>query len=219
MGAPQGGVQTVSGVVVETMNAATYTYVRVKTSTGDIWAASLQFPVAVGDNVVVPLETPMQNFKSSSLNREFSLIYFSSKITREGEPAPSSAQLMAAHGAAASAAPAETDTSVVEPIAPPDGGKTIAAVWAGRTALAGKPVTVRGKVVKYNGGILGTNWLHIQDGSGSAKDGTHDLTITTDVSARLGEIVTCTGTVSIDRDFGSGYAYKVMLEKASIVRR
>src|SRR5512143_1780011 len=78
------GVQTVSGTVVETMNAATYTYVRVKTPNGAIWAASMQFPVAVGDKVVVPLETPMQNFRSQSLNREFPLIYFASQITREG---------------------------------------------------------------------------------------------------------------------------------------
>jgi hypothetical protein len=215
----QPGVQTVSGTVVETMNAASYTYVRVKTSTGEVWAASMQFPVAVGDKVVVPLETPMQNFRSQSLNREFPLIYFSSSITREGEPPPPA--LASAHGASASgaAASAPADAVVTEPIAPPEGGMTIANVWTRRAALAGKPVTVRGKVVKYNGGILGTNWLHIQDGSGSAKEGTNDLTITTDGTVKVGDVVTVSGKVSIDRDFGAGYAYKVMLEQASIVRK
>ena len=53
-----------------------------------------------------------------------------------------------------------------------EGGVTIAAIWTDREALAGKTVIVSGKVVKYNGGIMGTNWLHIQDGSGSAADGT-----------------------------------------------
>jgi hypothetical protein len=219
----QEGVQTVTGTVVETMNAASYTYVRVKSSTGEIWAASMQFPVAVGDKVVVPLETPMQNFRSASLNRVFPLIYFSSRIAREGEMAPP--PLAAAHGASGGSLPAATPSAatpaaaVTELIAPADGGMSVASVWAKRASFAGKPVTVRGKVVKFNGGILGTNWLHIQDGSGSAKDGTNDLTVTTDGMVKVGEIITATGKVAIDKDFGAGYSYKVIVEQAAVVRK
>lgn len=71
---------TATGKVEETMNASTYTYVRVKTPQGDIWAATGQFKVAVGDTVVVPLNMPMQNFKSRTLNRTFPMIYFASQI-------------------------------------------------------------------------------------------------------------------------------------------
>jgi hypothetical protein len=78
-------------------------------------------------------------------------------------------------------------------------------------------VTVRGKIVKFNGGILGTNWLHIQDGSGSAKDGSNDLTVTSDGGAAVGDVITATGTIAIDKDFGAGYAYAVILEKATVV--
>ncbi len=216
-GAPA-GVQSVTGTVLETMNAAGYTYVRINTGSGDLWAASMQFAVAVGDKITVPLETPMQNFRSTSLNRQFPMIYFASQISRAGDPA--APPLAAAHASMGGGSPAATpDTAVTEPIPPAEGGTTIATVWARRAALAGKPVTIRGKVVKYNGGILGTNWLHIQDGSGSAKDGTNDLTVTTDGTVKLGEIVTATGKVSIDRDFGAGYAYKVMIEQAAVVRK
>ena len=76
---------TASGTVVETMDASTYTYVRVKTATGDIWAASAQFKVKVGDKVVVPLSMPMQDFHSSTLNRTFPLIYFTSHIEHEAK--------------------------------------------------------------------------------------------------------------------------------------
>ena len=75
-----------SGTVIETMDAANYTYVRVKTSSGEIWAATGQFKVAVGDKVSVPLEMPMENFHSNTLNRTFPIIYFASHIERQGAP-------------------------------------------------------------------------------------------------------------------------------------
>ena len=85
MMAPTAGGATASGTVVETMDASSYTYVRVKTATGDIWAAATTFKVKVGDKVVVPLNMPMQNFRSGTLNRTFPLVYFASRIEREGE--------------------------------------------------------------------------------------------------------------------------------------
>src|SRR3954471_10153707 len=74
----------VTGPVVETMNAASYTYVRVKTESRDVWAAAPQFPVKVGERVTVPLEMPMKDFHSQAFNRDFPLIYFVSRIGREG---------------------------------------------------------------------------------------------------------------------------------------
>lgn len=85
MMAPTAAGATASGTVVETMDASSYTYVRVKTATGDLWAAATQFKVKVGDKVVVPLNMPMQNFRSGTLNRTFPLVYFASRIEREGE--------------------------------------------------------------------------------------------------------------------------------------
>ena len=76
-----------SGTVVETMDAANYTYVRVKTSSGEIWAATGQFKIAVGDKVSLPLEMPMEKFHSNSLNRTFPIIYFASRIEKQGSPA------------------------------------------------------------------------------------------------------------------------------------
>lgn len=95
---------------------------------------------------------------------------------------------------------------------------SIETVWKTRQALAGKSVTVKGKVVKYNGGILGVNWIHLQDGTGNAKDGTNDLTVTSTDEAKLGTEITVTGVVTINKDLGSGYNYPVIIEKAKIVR-
>ena len=100
-------------------------------------------------------------------------------------------------------------------IAKAEGGKTVAEVFAEKDALAGKPVTVRGKVVKVNGGIMGKNWLHVRDGSGA--EGTNDLTVTTagELPA-LGATVVVIGPVTLNKDFGMGYAYDVIVEDAEV---
>jgi hypothetical protein len=210
----------VTGPVLETMDAAAYTYVRVKSDSGDVWAAAPQFPVKVGDRVVVPLEMPMKNFHSQSLNRDFPLLYFVSRITRDGETAsagretaPPAPNLVSSHGGTPPASPA------IEQMPPPAGGTSIGDLWAHRKALGGKTVTVRGTVVKFNPGILGKNWVHLQDGTGKAADKTNDITVTTaeDVMTAVGDTITVTGTAVLDKDLGEGYAYPVLIENARIV--
>lgn len=95
---------------------------------------------------------------------------------------------------------------------------SVATLWKTRTTLAGKTVTVRGKVVKYHAEILGVNWIHLQDGTGSAADGSNDITVTSAAAAKVGESITVTGTVTVNKDLGSGYKYPVIIEKASITR-
>ena len=209
------GVRTVTGTVVETVDAKNYTYVHVNTGSEDLWAASGQFRVAVGDRVMVPLEMPMENFHSEALNRDFPLIYFASSITKEGQTPPPMAPFPG-HPPMGGQAARPDAQGVTEPISPAPGGTRIADVWANRASLAGKTVIVRGKVVKFNGGIMGRNWVHIQDGSGKADAGTHDLTITTDSVVAVGDVITATGTLAVDKDFGAGYTYQVIVEGASI---
>jgi hypothetical protein len=211
-------VRTVTGTVVETLDVKTYTFVHVNAGSEDLWAATGQFSVAVGDRVVVPLEMPMRNYHSESLDRDFPLIYFASSITKEGETPPPMAPFPG-HPPTGASPPSAGAQGVTEAISQPPGGTSVAEVWANRVSLAGKTVTVRGKVVKFNGGILGRNWLHIQDGSGKADAGTHDLTITTSAVVSVGDVVTATGTVAIDKDFGAGYTYAVIIEQASVTAK
>src|SRR4051812_47969711 len=112
--------------------------------------------------------------------------------------------------------PVEPPVAVVDP---PAGATTVAAVWKTRTALVGKKVTVRGKVVKYNGGILGVNWIHLQDGTGTAADGSNDVTVTTEMETKVGNLITITGIVAVDKDLGSGYKYPVIIEHATIANK
>ena len=101
-------------------------------------------------------------------------------------------------------------------IAKADGGKTIAEVFAEKDQLAGQPVVFRGKVVKTNPNIMGKNWLHVRDGSGA--EGANDLTVTTGGTTvpNVGDTVLVKGTVALNKDFGMGYQYDVIVEDAEV---
>jgi hypothetical protein len=94
--------------------------------------------------------------------------------------------------------------------------KTVEKIVTQRAQLKDKPVVVRGKVVKFHSGIMGKNWIHLRDGTGVEAKGSNDILVTTQGKARVGDVVTISGTVRVDKDFGSGYAYDVLIEDATI---
>ena len=110
---------------------------------------------------------------------------------------------------------APTETVDLTGIARAEGGKTVAELFAEKDQLAGQPVVIRGKVVKSNPGIMGKNWLHVRDGSGA--EGTNDITVTTagDVP-NVGDTVLVRGPVTLNKDFGMGYQYDVIIEDAEV---
>ena len=210
-----------TGTVAETMNSGGYTYARLQAAgKDDVWIAGNEFPAKAGDRLTVALEMPMQNFESKTLKRSFPLIYFVSSVARGGQTAGGAPAAPGAGGMpmATSHGPATAPVKV-EPVAPAAGGLSIAELWAKRTALAGTQVILRGKVVKVNTAILDHNWVHIQDGSGSGTDGTNDMTVTTDADVKVGDIVTVTGVLAVDKDFGAGYAYKAIVENARLTSK
>ena len=92
--------------------------------------------------------------------------------------------------------------------------KTVEAVFQEKDQLKDQQIQIRGKVVKVNNGIMNRNFLHLQDGTG--QQGSNDLTVTSQETAQVGDEVVITGTVSIGVDFGSGYMYPLLIEKATI---
>ncbi len=221
---PQGEV--FQGKVLETMDAATYTYALLDTGDEKLWAAAPKCKIAVGDRVGITKNMPMSNFPSPTLNRTFELIYFLSYfVDANGKPIPSAsgAGPMAPAtggtmgGAMSTAGHAAAPKGVtVDPIAKPEGGLSVAEIYAQKDLLAGKEVLLRGKVVKYNSQILGTNWMHVQDGSGDPDKGTHDITVNSDSSAQVGDVVLVKGVLKLDVDLQFGYAYDALIEKAEV---
>lgn len=206
-----------SGKVVETMNAATYTYVLVDTGTQKLWAAAPKFQVKTGDSITIEEGMPMRNYHSQTLNRDFDLVYFTGRALVGGvqtSAANPAVTMPPGHppttGGAAPAA--KIDLSGIQKA---EGGKTIQEIFAAKAQIGGTQVKVRGKVVKYSPMIMGKNWIHLQDGTGT--EGSNDLTLTTAAEVKVGNTVVATGTIAIDKDFGHGYKYPVIMEDAKLV--
>ena len=70
--------------------------------------------------------------------------------------------------------------------------------------------------MKVNSGIMGKNWLHLRDGSGTEAAKDNDITVTTQRHGDGRRRVTVKGVVRVDKDFGAGYAYPVIVEDAAL---
>jgi hypothetical protein len=203
-----------SGPVLEHLTAPPYMYLRVKTSFGEVWAAVPQATIENGTVVTVYNAMLMSKFESKSLKRTFDEVYF-------GTLTPAGAAPGAAPGSPRPGSPkppAGVDVGKVEKATGPD-AHTVSEVWAEKASLVGKTVTIRGVVVKYNDGVMGRNWMHLQDGSGDAKQGTNDITVTSKDGSALGETVTIRGTLHANRDFGAGYSYVIIVEDAKVLNK
>ena len=234
--APAGAL---AGTVLQKLDAPPYSYLQVKTSQGDIWAAVPQTKLDKGATVRVYNPMLMQKFESKTLKRTFDEVYFGT-LTPDGSDANVNGAGQAPPGGAAGAMPPgaagamppggnpHAGVAMPTPSEPVKVGKvekatgadayTIAEAWAKKDALAGKTVTIRGTVVKYNAQVMGKNWLHLQDGSGDAAKGTNDITVTTMDHVTKGSTVTIRGTVKTSQDFGAGYKYAIIVEDAKVVK-
>ena len=201
----------VRGAVLETMDAGTYTYVLLDLDTEQRWYAGPKTNVSVGDIIQTAEGMAMGQFTSESLGRTFESLYFVGVLGNL-----SSGEMPAGHPT--TPAQAEEDAAAISDVAvaAAEAGKDIAWVYANKDSLAGQPVTLRGTVVKYNANILGTNFLHIQDGSGDAADGSNDLIVTSQAEAAVGQTVLVSGNVVLDKDFGAGYSYPVLVDDATV---
>jgi hypothetical protein len=208
----------VSGAVVETVDSGGYTYARVDVNGQPLWAAGPMTPMAVGDTISFSTLIPMQNFHSKTMNRDFPVLYFVDGFTTSGASTPTHAPAQA-YGAGpaapsvavAPAADAASSVASVGNIEKVAGGYTIAEILAQRNELTGKPIKVRGQVTKVVSGIMGKNWVHISDSSGN-----DDFIVTTSGTASNGQVVVAEGNIALNRDFGYGYKYDILMEDATV---
>jgi DNA/RNA endonuclease YhcR with UshA esterase domain len=212
----QGPAAPLKGEVLEVQNVPGYTYLRLKTVAGESWAAVPTAAVKPGASVLIVNTMVMQNFQSKALNRQFDRIVFGAldegKANKaQAVPGTTAMPAMPMRPAAAAAPAVAKLTKASGPE-----GRSVAEVVQGRAALKDKTVLVRGQVVKVNSGIMGKNWLHLQDGSGTAQEGSHDVLVTTTELAKVGDVIQVRGTVRTDVTVGPGYQYAVLIEGASL---
>ncbi|HTY99567.1 MAG TPA: hypothetical protein VMB75_07015 [Rhodocyclaceae bacterium] len=197
----------VTGQVLEVKDVESYTYLRLKTKEGEVWAAVNRTPVKKGEQVTVENVMLMSNFESKSLKKTFPLLYL-------GTLGGGGAGAASPHGGMGKAMVDPGDVKVAKATGPD--ARTVAEIVGQSAALKDKNVLVHGKVVKFTGQVMGKNWIHLRDGSGSAADGSNDILVTTTEEAKVGDVVLVKGVVHTNQDFGSGYSYQVLVGEASL---
>jgi len=206
--------------VAEVIQGNTYTYIRAKESDGEKWMAISKQEVQPGEVYYYNEGLPMPNFHSKEIDRTFDEIYFVSAISKT--PLVKSGGAMGGMGALGGAPEAQTHSGKVSTekstitLEKQAGEITVAQIFANRADYSGKEVEIRGVVVKVNKEVMGKNWIHIQDGT--ADNGNFDLTITTSGLAEVNDEITVKGKIILDKDFGYGYSYEVIMEDAAIVK-
>lgn len=206
------GAPSVQGEVLEVQTVEGYTYLRLKTRNGEEWAAVTTPDVKKGAQITIANAMLMSNFESKGMKRRFEKIYFGD-VVQGGAPAAKPAGPPATpHGTT------KAPSASMAPVAKAKGaeGRTVAEVVKGKVKLKDKTVQVRGRVVKVNSGIKGKNWLHLQDGSGAAQDGSNDLIVVTNDNVSVGDVVLARGTVRTQVNVGAGYNYDVLVDNATL---
>jgi len=230
---------SITGEVLEKIDVGKYTYLRLgDQGTEGVWTAVPKTDVKVGTQARVVNAQQMTDFQSATLKRTFATIYFGTLDDGQGTGPRQAVGLhgngsksMNPHGAMqghpASVAeipehhPSDSNTQNVEignvEKAAGELGHRIGEIYDQRTQLSGKRVRVRGVVVKAVANVLNRTFVHLRDGSGSTDTETHDLTAMLDSTPQVGDRILVEGTLTVDKDFGSGYQYRAILENASVV--
>ena len=190
------------GVVVDTLDGGGYTYLQIEDAKKKYWIAVEGLKIDKGTEVRFTEELRAKNFDSKSLNRVFDEIVFASNLQyRTSVPESANIALV-------------TELVKVSPYQQKD-TISVAQAWKERVKLNGKNISIRGKVVKVSKNIMEKNWIHIQDGTGEGAEVGRIVFTSKDDTINVGDVVTAQGVVSADKNFGSGYVYKIIVENAS----
>lgn len=203
--------KNIHGKITDVFVASVYTYAEVDTGEMKVWAAGPVTPLKKGDMISFSTKMPMKNFHSESMNRDFPVIYFVDSFITTNE---TSARVASETASPHSQIKQKQVANPVKGIKKVDGGNTIAEINTNKDDFKGKTIKVRGKVTKFNSNILGKNWLHIMDSSTG-----NDLTVTTNDSAAIGDVVVVEGKLELDKDYGYGYVYPIIIEDARITKK
>ena len=199
------------GKVLQTINSGGYTYVELRKKSGEkVWLAITAAEITVGSQQTFTPGMVMHNFESKTLKRNFDQIIFSELVA----PAKSKEKKDVSGASSGSRGTVSPDVKVKVKKATGKNAYTVAELYKNKAKLNKKKVVVRGKVVKVSSGIMGKNWIHLRDGSGSHATGDFNLVVTSKSVPAEGEVVLVNGTFYKDKDFGSGYKYDAIVEEA-----
>ena len=191
--------------VVEVLQAERYTYLKVKEKLNTFWIATKKLEAKVGESYLYQGGLMKTNFESVEHKRTFDKIYLVSEIINANAHPGGSMETEHTH------------THDVAIAATPNikGALKLSVLMANKSKYKGQKILVAGTCVKANYGIMNKNWYHIQDGS-KADGKVCDFTITSDDNIPLGAPVAFEGVLRLNKDFGAGYVYELIMENGKL---
>jgi hypothetical protein len=230
-GSESGDTEQQSPVTVkEVVQSSNYTYLKIEEAGDEKWMAVKKMDAAAGDEYYYTGAMLMENFESKELERTFEKILFVDNISKEpisdthdhgNDASPHGMGDMSGMGNSHDTEAAVTEQSGKHQavkqditVVTPEGAITIGELYKNKQKYDGKPVKVSGIVTKFSPAIMDRNWVHLQDGT--EHDGNFDLTLTTLEAVEEGDTVVFEGTVALDKDFGYGYFYQVLVEESEL---
>lgn len=194
-------------VVKEFLQASGYTYLLVEEDDEEYWMAVAKTEVKPGEKMYYEDAMEMVDFESKELNKVFDKILFVDMASKR--PISNKDKKEAAISHTKSNMQRLLDSIKISPV---EGGLSISELYNDAEKHKNKEVIVSGQVVKVNMDIMDRNWVHLMDGT-KAGDRS-DLTFTTKEVVKIGDTVTFKGTLSLDKEFGAGYVYPLIVEGA-----
>jgi hypothetical protein len=189
--------------VKEVLNTERYTYLNVTEEGDKFWIAIPRKEVEIGGTYYYIGGLLKRNFQSKEFNRVFKILYLVSDVI----PHPINSSGPITHEKH-SGQGINSQKPII--VTPEEGAIKLSELFSDPARYQGMKVKVTGKCVKVNPKIMNRNWVHIQDGSGDGRD----LTVTTTKKVSLGAIVSLEGIITLDKDFGAGYRYDIIMEEA-----
>ncbi len=216
---PSGGPVTAPGVgsgdvhqviANEILQTERYTYLNVTEGNHKFWIATAKKEAAKGKTYFYKGGLMKTNFESLEFKRTFDTIYLVGNIIDAAEhPGGNIAPTASSDNTSMSPNPAITQANAT----PPKDAVKLSDLFKNKAKYGGQIITVSGKCVKVNNGIMGKNWVHIEDGSKSGGK-MLNLTITTMINIPVGSNVALKGKITLNKDFGAGYKYDIIMEDA-----
>jgi hypothetical protein len=205
--------------VAEVVQASGYTYLKVKENSDEKWMAVSKQDIQTGEVYYYDEALQMTNFHSKDLDRTFEVVYFVNQISKTPILKHPAAGMQGMGGMMGDPHSGKVEAGKKSTISLEKSSDelTIAQIFDKRNQYSDKEVVIRGIVAKVNKGIMGKNWIHIQDGTDS--NGNYDLTITSQDLAEVNDEVSFKGIITLEKDFGSGYFYEVIMEDAELTNK
>jgi hypothetical protein len=203
----------------EFINTSEYTYVRASESGEDIWVVVPKTGIKIGGIYYYQGGMLMEKFESKELKRTFPSVLFLEGLSDNKDKflAKTVSPVMDQKSEEKHVNVNTSNLSKLNiNIKTAKGSTTISELFAKKEMYSGKIVKIKGLVTKFSPDIMKKNWAHLQDGTESA--GKFDLTVTTNALVKQGDTIIFEGKITINKDFGYGYNYEVLMEDAVIAK-